>query len=172
MPSTTITVAIASAVAAIAAAAKPLFELVSNRGARNVPSIGVLLSKPRIMICDDDASLLESMRQSLNGGYDVSSWRNGFDALSEIAREHARGRSFDLLIVDLVMAQIEGKRFAGIVREMEFSLPQKTPIVILTGMGRLIEKPPGVRAIWRKPEDVLNLSQKVREILSAYPKTV
>lgn len=127
--------------------------------------ISILAAKPRIMICDDDASLLETMRQSLNGGYDVSSYRNGFDAISELAREHARGRGFDLLIIDLVMTQIEGKRFAGIVREMEFSLPRKTPIVILTGMGRMIEKPPGVKAIWRKPQDVLNLDRKVREVL-------
>lgn len=136
------------------------------------PLISILATKPRILICDDDASLLEAMRQSLNGGYDVSSYRNEFDAISEIAREHGRKRSFDLVIVDLVMAQVEGTRFVASIREMEFGLTRKTPIVILTGMGRMIDKPNGVKAVWRKPQDVLNLSLKVRAILdAAHPPT-
>lgn len=169
MPGTVTTIIIAAlgVAGSVALAAKPMFELITSWRVKVTPSIVPLPAKPRIMLCDDDASLLETMRQSLNGGYDVSAWRNGFDAIADIAHEHARGRHFDLLIVDLVMTQVDGKRFVGIVHDMEFGLSRKTPMVILTGMGRMPDKPVGVQAVWRKPQDVLNLSQKVREVLNA-----
>lgn len=168
MPSTPTTIILAALalLGSVALNAQRILELITKwREKPALLPIGILAAKPRIMICDDDASLLETMRQSLNGGYDVSSYRNGFEGISEIAHEHARGRCFDLVIVDLVMPQVEGTRFVASIREMEFNLTRKTPIVILTGMGKMIEKPHGVKEVWRKPQDVLRLSQKVREVL-------
>src|SRR6266403_1782091 len=71
--------------------------------------------KPRIVIVDDDASLLETMRLSLNGGYDVKTYRNPLEALAEITAEYKRGNCFDLLILDYIMEPLDGPTVIKIV---------------------------------------------------------
>lgn len=171
MPSTGIIVAVTTVVAAIAGAAtKPLVDIAIARFQRkdNHPlTQNILLAKPRIALIDDEPGDLERSRLSLNGDYEISTYRKPFRALADIAVECDRGDAFDLIIIDYMMEPIDGAEIASEIRKWQRNLPRQSRLVLFTRMGKMIDKPPGVIAIFRKPEDHLRLKDKVREILNA-----
>lgn len=172
MPSTTATIAVATAVGAIAGAAKPVIDMIVARVARSKsdPLVGsiVLSAKPRIALIDDDAKDLEQARLSLNGDFDVSTYRKPFRALADIALECDRGEAFDLIVIDYMMEPIDGTEIIHAIRRWQRHLERRSKLVVFTRMGKVIDKPPGVSAVFRKPEDHLRLKEKVREVLLAH----
>lgn len=121
--------------------------------------------KPRIVIVDDDPKDLEQCRLTLNGDYEVHTYRRPFRALADIALECDRGEAHDLIILDYMMEPLSGKQVAEDIRDWQKGLSKRSRIVFFTRMGKMIDKPPGISAVWRKPEDSLRLHEKVRELL-------
>lgn len=156
------------ALAAVLAGAKPIFDLIQRwRKPDSIAPTKIfpLDRKPRILIIDDDAKDLEQSRITLNGDYEVWTHRRPFRALADLALEYDQGRAFDLIIIDYMMTPVNGARWAQIVRLCETESSLRSPMVFFTRMGKMIEKPLGIAAVWRKPEDNLILAQKVREVL-------
>lgn len=122
-----------------------------------------LTRKPRIVIVDDDPKDLEQCRLTLNGDYEVHTYRRPLKALADIMLECDRGDASDLIILDYMMEPIDGPGMVKIIRACQRTKQSK--IAFFTRMGKLVDKPPGVSAILRKPEDHLRLHDKVGEIL-------
>lgn len=120
--------------------------------------------KPRIVIVDDDPKDLEQCRLTLNGDYEVSTYRRPLKALADIILDCDRGECPELIILDFLMEPIDGPGMVKIIRACQRTNQSK--IAFFTRMGKLIDKPPGVSAILRKPEDHLRLRDKVEEILN------
>lgn len=164
MPLVTTIAASATAIAVLFAA---LIKLWRDYQKSDEPpkSILPLDHKPRILIVDDDPKDLEESRITLNGNYEVHTYRRPFRALADLALECDRGEVFDLIILDFMMEPLSGKEMADDIRGWQRAIGKGSKIVLFTRMGKKIETPPGIAAVWRKREDSLILAQKVREVL-------
>lgn len=120
--------------------------------------------KPRIVIVDDDPKDLEQCRLTLNGDYEVHTYRRPLKALADIILDCDRGEVAELILLDFMMEPIDGPAMVKIIRACQKTNQSK--IAFFTRMGKLIDKPTGVAAILRKPEDHLYLRDKVEEILN------
>lgn len=61
------------------------------------------MSKPRILICDDEPGVRESLKLILDREYELAYATNGQEAL-----EHLRRHEADLAILDIKMPQLNG----------------------------------------------------------------
>src|SRR3954447_13182362 len=81
--------------------------------------------RPRILLVDDEASILESTAKLLGAaGYDVRTAQHGFEALLQLKRETP-----DVIISDLNMPQMSGFEFLSVVRRR---FPE-IPVVAVSG---------------------------------------
>lgn len=82
---------------------------------------------PRILVLDDDASLLRSVRLILVlEGFEVITAADGVEGLERIESE-----AFDVIILDLQMPRMDGRTF---YRELR-SKGHTTPVLILSANG-------------------------------------
>ncbi|HMK52267.1 MAG TPA: response regulator, partial [Thermodesulfobacteriota bacterium] len=83
----------------------------------------------RILVVDDDNSLLELMRMRLeSANYEVTATMKEEEAI-----EAAKGQVFDLSIVDLRLAQRDG---ISLMKELHLIIPDM-PVIILTAHGSI-----------------------------------
>lgn len=123
----------------------------------------------RILVVDDDSLLLAALQDALEReGHFVQiadGGQAGIDAFS--ATQHGTGAaSFDVVITDLGMPQVDGRAVAAAVK----SLAPSTPVVLLTGWGsrlqaqnevlqhidRVVSKPPKLVELRAVLTDVAN----------------
>jgi CheY-like chemotaxis protein len=112
-------------------------------------------SRLRILIVDDDPMLLRSLGDALglDGHVVVSAngGRAGIDAF------HAAGQPFDVVITDLGMPYVDGRKVAEAVKAHAAT----TPVIMLTGWGqRLVadgEVPAHVDRVLSKPPKLREL---------------
>jgi signal transduction histidine kinase/ActR/RegA family two-component response regulator len=133
-----------------AAAQEP--EAVSN--VFHGPPVGPM----RILIIDDDPLLLKSLRDALEGeGHEVTSASGGQAGINAFVEAHAMGQPFPLVITDLGMPHVDGRKVAATIKA---SAPD-TVIFMLTGWGRRLiaegEIPPGIDTVISKPPKLLEL---------------
>lgn len=85
---------------------------------------------PRLLVVDDEESIREMLHDTLHeaGSYDVDTASDGRMALQKL-----RSSSFDLVITDLRMPEMDGARLLDITRH-EFP---DIPVVVITGYARL-----------------------------------
>jgi CheY-like chemotaxis protein len=118
----------------------------------------VHLRRLRVLLIDDDPTLIESLRSALTDeGHKVKS-ANGGEAGIEVFRvAQASGMPFDIVITDLAMPDVDGRQVVASLRE----LSPVTPIIVLTGwqfqvtkdeqralkVDRLLGKPPRIREL-------------------------
>jgi two-component system, NtrC family, response regulator GlrR len=87
------------------------------------------MASGRILVVDDDSSLLELMRMRLeSANYEVTATMNEEEAI-----EAAKGQVFDLSIVDLRLAQMDG---ISLMEELHLIVPDM-PVIILTAHGSI-----------------------------------
>ena len=88
----------------------------------------------KILLVDDDESILELLKQflSLSCGHDVTACPNGLRALDCIAQEQ---EPFDCFVLDIQMPQMDGIELCGRIRQMP--LYANTSIIMLTAMAQL-----------------------------------
>ncbi len=80
-----------------------------------------------ILLAEDDTVLRKLYSHVLKlGGYLVTAAANGYEAL-----DHARGRAFDLVIIDVMMPKMDG---LDLCRALRAEYGSDTPIVFLTAL--------------------------------------
>jgi len=120
----------------------------------------------RILIVDDDPMLLKSLRDALESdGHEVTSAGGGQAGINAFVESHAEGRPFPVVITDLGMPHVDGRKVASAIKA---SVPT-TVVLMLTGWGRRLvaegDIPAGVDAIISKPPRLADL----RAALATHP---
>src|SRR6185436_4946734 len=83
--------------------------------------------KWRILVVDDEAGMVESLRMLLTQmGYEGSTVRDGHSATDELRRN-----DYDVVITDLMMAGTTGYDILEFVSSEQLNIP----VLVLTGLG-------------------------------------
>lgn len=129
---------------------------VANSGRHAAPLFPI--RSLRVLVIDDDPSLLESLRIALlDEGHKVTTAAGGQAGIDAFRGAHKSGKTFDVVITDLRMPDVDGREVVTQVRRLSPS----TPIILLTGWGqqagadaphplavdRLLGKPPRIREL-------------------------
>jgi PAS domain S-box-containing protein len=119
----------------------------------------------RILLVDDDPLVLRSLRDSLElEDHDVATTEGGQAGIDEFAAAIEAGKPFDIVITDLGMPYVDGRKVAARIRQLD----PKVPIVMLTGWGhRLIatdDKPEHVDRVLSKPPKMPELRATLAEL--------
>ncbi len=94
--------------------------------------------KPRVLVVDDDRSVRDSLRRSLEfNGYAVSRASDGAEALASIA-----GHAPDALVIDVMMPRLDGIETTKALRSASNDLP----ILVLTARDSVGERVEGLDA--------------------------
>jgi DNA-binding response OmpR family regulator/anti-sigma regulatory factor (Ser/Thr protein kinase) len=123
-----------------------------------------LIAQPatlEILMADDDQVLASSLRDALEmDGHRIVTAAGGQEAIDLFRNSVEAGRAFDVVITDLGMPYIDGRRVASVVK----LISPGTPVFLLTGWGQKLvaegDIPPGV-------DRVLNKPPKLRELRAA-----
>jgi CheY-like chemotaxis protein len=112
----------------------------------------------RVLLIDDDPSLIEALRSSLiDEGHKVSAASGGQAGIDAFRAACSAGMPFDIVITDLAMPDVDGRQVVASLR----AASPATPIILLTGWGqhvaneserlpqvdRLLGKPPRIREL-------------------------
>ena len=121
------------------------------------------MSKPKVLIVDDDAAVLELLREVLkHEDFDLHYARDGKQAVQETLAIKP-----DLILVDVMMPKLDGVTFCKALRAHEETA--NIPIIIMSGFGsqaRLEEcMAAGGDDFLDKPFDVDDLILRVRTML-------
>lgn len=117
-------------------------------------------SRLRILVVDDDPLLLKSLRDTLEeDGHVVVTANGGEGGIGALRASLDRNEPFSVVITDLGMPYVDGRKVAVSVKEMSPS----TPVIMLTGWGqRLVnddDVPPHVDCVLNKPPVLQQLRQ-------------
>jgi CheY-like chemotaxis protein len=114
----------------------------------------------RILVVDDDPLVLRSLQDMLESeGHQVVAANSGQDGIDAFHASHAKGDAFSLVITDLGMPYVDGRKVASAVKQAS----PATPVVLLTGWGqRLVSEegaPEHVDEVLSKPPKLHELRQ-------------
>ena len=114
----------------------------------------------KILVVDDEKLLVKGIKFNLeNEGYQVET---AFDGAAAV--ELARSESFDLIILDLMMPEVDG--LTACIRIREFSA---VPIIMLTARSEDADKIIGLESgaddYVTKPFNILELKARIRALL-------
>jgi CheY-like chemotaxis protein len=114
------------------------------------------MSGKRILVVDDEAMVLESVRMTLTHyGFTVETATGGADALTKLAES-----SYDLVITDRKMPGMPGDQLAAQIKKQW----PRLPVILLTGYPP-DGMPPGVDAIALKPFSTADLRGTITKLL-------
>jgi signal transduction histidine kinase/ActR/RegA family two-component response regulator/HAMP domain-containing protein len=119
----------------------------------------------RILIVDDDPLIIQSLRETLRGdGHRVTAAEGGQAGIDAFESARAGKEPFELVITDLGMPYVDGRRVAATIKG---SSPQ-TPVVLLTGWGQRLtaenQVPPHVDRVLNKPPALRELRAALAEL--------
>jgi len=87
----------------------------------------------RTLVVDDDEPIRKMVSHRLrSAGYTVELCKDGQEA-ADILED---GLDWDLIVLDVMMPRLDGKRLLRMVRNGELGVDSKTPIIMLTSRGR------------------------------------
>ena len=112
----------------------------------------------RILLVDDDPVLLKSLRDALESdGHIVVATNGGRAGIEAFAAAQNRGETFSVVITDLGMPYIDGRKVAAAVK----TASSVTPVILLTGWGQRLsiegDVPPHVDRVLSKPPKIAQL---------------
>ena len=118
-------------------------------------------TQQHILIVEDEPPLAEALRLLLGqAGYDTTRCRTGEDALTQLA-----SRTFDLVLLDVMLPDMEGYRVCHHIRKS----PGHTPVIMLTARDRLADKLTGLELgadlYLTKPFEPEELIAQIRALL-------
>ena len=121
-----------------------------------------LTKKLNVLVVDDESLVHRVVHGYLTSdGHTADSVMSGAEGLKKIGQ-----KSYDLVITDWAMPEMNGKEFAALVNKR---FP-KTPIIMLTGFGELMktkgDTPDGVKIILSKPLSMDELRQALSDVFS------
>jgi PAS domain S-box-containing protein len=124
----------------------------------------VAVSGLRILVVDDDPLVLKALQEALEGeGHIVVAENRGQAGIDAFLAAQRRGEAFQVVITDLGMPQIDGRRVASAVK----SASPSTPVLLLTGWGQRLEAegdlPEHVDRVLSKPPKIRDLRQALLE---------
>jgi len=133
--------------------------------AQNEDTDSVPRGNEHIMVVDDEANILTLRRRLLTKlGYQVSTFSRSADALTSFMKAPD---DFDLILTDMDMPDLDGKRFADRILQIR----QKTPIVLCTGHSEIINSHNaaeyGFKDLLEKPISQENLAKTLRKHLDS-----
>lgn len=125
-------------------------------------SLPISIAPLKVLIVDDDPAILRSLRDVLElDGHEIVGAGSGQEGIDAFSGELARGKPFELVITDLGMPFIDGRKVAEAIKEKSAA----TPVILLTGWGqRLIsdgEVPPHVDLVLSKPPQRRRLREAI-----------
>jgi signal transduction histidine kinase/ActR/RegA family two-component response regulator len=120
----------------------------------------------RVLLIDDDPLLLKSLRDALElDEHEVVTAEGGQAGIDTFAESLQSRPGFDVVITDLGMPYVDGRKVATRVRQ----LSARVPIIMLTGWGhRLIasdDKPDHVDRVLSKPPKMAELRGVLAELV-------
>jgi CheY-like chemotaxis protein len=126
--------------------------VVAHDSDSQIPSVPPRTRALRVLIVDDDPILLKSLQTVLESdGHSVVASAGGQAGIDTFLAAVAREESFSLVITDLGMPQVDGRKVLAAVKKASPS----TPVILLTGWGqRLVDSetiPAGASRILSKP---------------------
>jgi DNA-binding response OmpR family regulator/anti-sigma regulatory factor (Ser/Thr protein kinase) len=134
--------------------------LTTGEGPRPQPA----LRRLRILLVDDDPTLIKSLRDILEqDGHVVTVADGGQSGIEAFNSALARGAPFALVITDLGMPYVDGRRVAAAVKATA-----QTPVILLTGWGRRLladhEIPDNVDRVLSKPPRLHEVRTAIAEL--------
>jgi CheY-like chemotaxis protein len=119
----------------------------------------------RALLVDDDPLLIKSLRDILEGdGHVVMVADGGQSGIDTFVSAQQRGTPFSLVITDLGMPYVDGRKVAAAVKAANPS----TPVIMLTGWGRRLlaenDIPPYVDRVLSKPPRLAELRAALAEL--------
>jgi len=123
-------------------------------------------SRLRILTVDDDPVVIKSLQDTLEtDGHVVTSASDGREGIDAFRSAMERKEPFDVVITDLGMPYVDGRKVVGAVKGMS----PGTPVILLTGWGqRLVAEgdiPPHVDCILNKPPKLRTLREALAQCL-------
>jgi PAS domain S-box-containing protein len=138
------------------------FEVAASEAAQSDPpkSGSIAPSSLRVLVIDDDPLVTEVLRDILErDGHLVTTADGGEPGISVFREARDRGEAFALVLTDLGMPFVDGRRVASAVKAESPS----TPVILLTGWGRRLvaegDVPPHVDRVVSKPPDLSELRE-------------
>jgi PAS domain S-box-containing protein len=138
------------------------FEVAASRALETAPShtMSVTPSSLRVLVIDDDPLVTEVLRDILErDGHQVTTAGGGETGIGVFREARDRGEAFALVLTDLGMPYVDGRRVASAVKADSPS----TPVILLTGWGRRLvaqgDIPPHVDRVLSKPPDLTELRE-------------
>jgi signal transduction histidine kinase len=119
----------------------------------------------RILLVDDDPLLIKSLQDTLQeDGHVITATSGGQAGIDAFAAAAQRGEVIDVVITDLGMPHVDGRKVASSIK----AISPKTPVILLTGWGqRLIaanESHPHVDKVLAKPPRLHELRAALAEL--------
>jgi signal transduction histidine kinase/CheY-like chemotaxis protein len=130
-----------------------------------VPPNEPIPSRKRILIVDDDPLLIKSLRDALESdGHAVIAAHGGQEGINLFQSAQDRREPFAVVITDLGMPYVDGRKVASAVK----TTCPSTPVILLTGWGQRIvaegDVPPHVNRVLSKPPKLRELRAALAEI--------
>jgi signal transduction histidine kinase/CheY-like chemotaxis protein len=130
-----------------------------------VPPNEPIPSRKRILIVDDDPLLIKSLRDALESdGHAVIAAHGGQEGITLFQSAQDRREPFAVVITDLGMPYVDGRKVASAVK----TTCPSTPVILLTGWGQRIvaegDVPPHVNRVLSKPPKLRELRAALAEI--------
>jgi len=121
------------------------------------------MNKFKVLVCDDDEAILESLRIYLtNGGYDVLSASDGIEALEIIKNEE-----ISCIVLDIMMPKLDGLKTTLKIREQK-----NIPVILLSAKSEDTDKIAGLEFgaddYVTKPFNPLELVARVKSQIRRY----
>jgi signal transduction histidine kinase/ActR/RegA family two-component response regulator/HAMP domain-containing protein len=121
-----------------------------------------------ILMVDDDPLLIQSLRDVLEAdGHRVIAADGGQKGIDAFTAAVTAGAPFDIVITDLGMPYVDGRKVAAAVA----AASPKTPVILLTGWGkRLLSEddiPAHVDRVLSKPPKIVELRSALAELVEA-----
>ena len=126
-----------------------------------LPSLGGL----RILVVDDDPMLIKSLKDLLEAdGHEVTVADGGQKGIDVFTAAVRHGAAFSLVITDLGMPYVDGRKVAAAVK----SASSETPVILLTGWGKRLlaenDIPAHVDRVLSKPPRVPEVRKALAEL--------
>ncbi|MBS0416152.1 MAG: response regulator [Proteobacteria bacterium] len=132
--------------------------------AQHAPA-GQTIQRLRLLLVDDDPLLLKSVKEVLDAdGHTVVAADGGQNGIESFQTAQRSGQPFSLVITDLGMPYVDGRKVAAAVKAES----PRTPVILLTGWGRRLiaenDTPPHVDRILSKPPKLAALRAALAEL--------
>ena len=119
----------------------------------------------RILLIDDDPLLIKALRDTLEtDGHTIVLADGGQAGIAAFTAAAATGQFFDIVITDLGMPYVDGRKVAAAIK----ALAARMPVVMLTGWGHGLlaagDVPPHVDRVLSKPPRLSELRATLAEL--------